>query len=199
VEIKSKDSGRMFEHFLEHEHLLGNRIFACGALIAERLGTLGAVQSMPQDLHAAIGMLVYLTDNFVDQAHFHAEDAVAPLAVARGMDPRHNDWVYAQHDQARAYFKAIHVAWQRIQAGDPYDVPYAIDDLRRCIEGFVKLLTHHGERENDEWFPEMGSYLSADDDDLITKILEGIGPRDLAPYVHLVGSMEQTLGIPSPA
>src|SRR5206468_3452020 len=43
------DSGRQFEAFLEHEHLLGERIFACGEAIASRIKALVAGKAPPLD------------------------------------------------------------------------------------------------------------------------------------------------------
>src|SRR5439155_2259884 len=132
-------SGRAFEHFLEHEHLLGDRIFECGARIVEQLKELPEGGPIPDKLHQAMGILIYLTNNFADQAHLKAEEAAIPIAIARGMNPKDVAWVFFHHDQGRAYFRAMDVAWQRIQAGEERDMPLAIDAYARSTEGFVKL------------------------------------------------------------
>jgi HAD superfamily hydrolase (TIGR01549 family) len=189
------DSGRAFEAFFEHEHLLGMRIFACGTQIVERLRALLKGQEVPQEVRAAMGFYVYLIDNFVDQVHLRAEEAVLPVAVARGMDPKRVEWVLNQHDQARAYFRALDVAWRRIETGDADDRWYAIGDFWRTLDAFVTLFTRHAIRENDELYPEVGSYLGDADDSLVLGIVSRMGPPDITPYVAMVGAMESALGL----
>ncbi len=196
------ESGRAFEAFFEHEHLLGDRIFACGEEIVKRLKAMGdgdevAPEQIDPDLYRAMATLIYLTNNFADQAHLQAEEAVVPLAIARGMDPKNAQWFYFHHEQGRAYFKAMDVAWRRIEAGEQRDLPYAIDAFWRCTEGFVKLFLHHAVRENDELYPEMGRYFNDTDDTLVINLISHVGPADFTPYVGLVSAMEQALGIES--
>ncbi len=186
-------SGRAFEMVFEHEHLLGHRIFACMSAIADGLRQLPDGAAIPSDLYAAMGILVYLTRNFVDAHHLKAEEAIVPLAIARGMDPRAADWMYDHHDQARAYFEGLDVAWRRIERKDERDFPFAVDAFIRCSEGFVKLFEFHGDLENDELFPEVGRYFSDSDDTLVLNIIGHIGPPDATPYVALVAAMESSL------
>ncbi len=78
------DSGRAFEAFLEHEHLLGERIFACGEVIGRELAKLTEgklppldagrwisppVVHVPAKLRTALGFFVHLIDHFADQVH----------------------------------------------------------------------------------------------------------------------------------
>lgn len=186
-------SGRAFEMVFEHEHLLGDRIFGCIRTITEALKQLPEGQSLPEGLDRAMGTLVYLTNNFIDQGHLRAEEAVIPLAVARGMDPSAGAWMIDHHDQARAYFRGLDVAWRRIERGDPKDLPYAIDAFIRNADGFVHLFEWHGERENDELFPEIGRHFGDVDDTLVLNIIDHIGPTDATPYVALVAAMEEAL------
>jgi hemerythrin-like domain-containing protein len=192
------DSGRAFEAFFEHEHLLGQRIFACGAKIADVLKGLKPGDPIPDGVRTAMAMLVYLTQNFADQAHLKAEEAVIPLAVARGMDPKLGQWVFDQHDQARAYWAAMEVAWRRIEAGDPDDAAYAVGDFWRTTEAFVVLFEHHAVRENDELYPAIGRHLSDSDDTLVMNLVTHIGPPDITPYAAIVAAMEHAVGLPSP-
>lgn len=188
-------SGRAFEQFLEHEHLLGERIFDCGAKIVETLKALRDGEAIPANVQTGMGFLIYLVNNFADQVHLKAEEAVIPLAVARGMDPAHGAWVFHHHDQARAYWQAMNIAWRRLQAGDAIDRPYAINDFWRATEAFVILFRHHAERENDQLYKEIGDVIGDTDDTLILNIIEHTGPSDITPYVAIVGAMEQALGI----
>jgi hemerythrin-like domain-containing protein len=200
---KEHDSGRAFEAFLEHEHLLGDRIFNCAKVIADRLKPAEESGERIEDgVFDAMGILIYLLDNFADQVHLKAEEATVPLAVARGMDPASVQWVFDHHDQCRAYFVALTVAYRRIERTerDPKvdDYTHAVDDFRRNAYGFVALMVHHAERENNELYPEMGTYFSDADDTLVVNIISHTGPADITPYVSLVAAMEGQLGIPSP-
>jgi hemerythrin-like domain-containing protein len=188
-------SGRAFEMMLEHEHLLGDRIFHCMSVIAERLRAVGEGERIPAEVHSAMGMVVYLTENFADQTHLRAEELVVPLAVARGMDPGFATWMFDHHDQARAYFQGLDVAWRRINRGDDRDLPYATADFALNCEGFVKLFEFHAVLENDELYPEIGRHLSDADDTIALNIVQHTGPPDITPYASLVAAMEQALGI----
>ncbi|GJF34125.1 hypothetical protein KNE206_68250 [Kitasatospora sp. NE20-6] len=138
-------------------------------------------------------MLVYALTNFTDRSHLKAEEAIVPLAVARGMPPDRARWMFDQHDQVRAYGEAIRVAWQRIQNGDPRDVSHAISDFRRCTEGLVLLFRSHAEREKDELYPELGRHLTDADDATVLSVVRHTGPPDTGPYAAVVGAMEEAL------
>ncbi|MDQ3659605.1 MAG: hypothetical protein M3454_00805 [Actinomycetota bacterium] len=186
-----------FERLFEQEHLLTERILHCGTEIVKRLRALREGELIPQNVYTAMAILVYLNENFADQTHLAQEEAAIPIAVARGMDPKHAEWVFNDHDQGRAYAQAVDVAWRRINAGDETDLPYAIDDFARCIEGLVEMFTYHAQREDKLLFPEMARYLSEDDDALIMLVITHIGPPDISPYIALVAEMEQALGMKS--
>lgn len=188
-----------FERFFEQEHVLTERILDCGTEIVARLRKLSRGEKIPSDLYTAMAILVYLNENFADQTHLAAEEAAIPIAIARGMDPHHADWVFTDHEQGRAYARATGVAWQRINANDEIDLPHAIDDFARCTEGLVQMFEYHAEREDHHLFPEMARYLSEADDDLVMHVITQIGPSDVSPYIDLVVSMEQALGIAPPA
>jgi hemerythrin-like domain-containing protein len=188
-------SGRAFEMVFEHEHLLGHRIFHCMSAMAEQLKDVNEGVPIPPDLYTAMGILVYLTDHFVDAHHLRAEEAIVPLAIARGMEAATADWMFDHHDQARAYFQCLQVAWRRIERGDLRDLPFAIDAFVRSAEGFVKLFEWHGQLEDEELFPAIGRHFSDVDDSLVLNIIGHTGPGDATPYVALVGAMESALAI----
>ncbi|MGH9213700.1 MAG: hemerythrin domain-containing protein [Acidimicrobiales bacterium] len=190
--------GRSFEEVLEQEHLLGERIFDCVNRICTWIRALPEADPLPADLRSAMGTLVYLTTNFVDAHHLRAEEAIVPLAVARGMDASTATWMFDHHDQARAYFACLDVAWRRMQRDDERDRPLALDAYVRSAEGFVRLFELHGLREDAELFPTVGRYLDDTDDTLVLDIMSHISPTDPRPYVALVGAMEVAL-TPAPA
>lgn len=186
-----------FEKLFEQEHVLTERILDCGTAIVERLRGMTDGGPIPSEVFTAMGILVYLNANFADQTHLAAEEAAIPIAVARGMNPQHVAWVYTDHDQGRAYGKAIDVAWRRILSGDETDLPHAVDDFARCTEGMVKMFAYHADREDRFLFPEMARHLSEADDDLIMHVVTQIGPSDVSPYIALVADMEEALGLGS--
>jgi hemerythrin-like domain-containing protein len=187
-----------FEHLFEQEHILTERILDCGRAIVKGLREMKAGDAIPPNLYTGMAILVYLNDNFADQAHLAAEEATIPIAVARGLSARDVEWVYTDHDQGRAYAKAIDIAWKRINAGDETDLPHAMDDFARCTEGLVNMFEYHAEREDHRLFPEMARHLSEADDDLIMHVIKQIGPPDVTPYIALVVDMEEALGVASP-
>jgi hemerythrin-like domain-containing protein len=188
-----RDSGRAFEAFLEHEHLLGEVLFDAAERIARDLKDLNEGDPIPDNVKTAMGLLMYVLNNFAAQAHFAAEEAVIPLAVARGLDERSVQWVFDHHEQAKAYWRVMTLAWDRIQRGDPRDTWYAIGDFWRSSEAFVILLRHHAEREEDELYPSIGRHFSDADDTLALNLIATIGPRDFTPFVGLVMDIQQAL------
>ncbi|HEY0370457.1 MAG TPA: HAD family hydrolase, partial [Thermoanaerobaculia bacterium] len=187
------DSGRAFEALFEHEHVLGERIFAAGHKISDALKAIDPKQPLPANLKTAMGLFVYLINNFADQVHLRAEEAVVPLAIARGMDPRDAQWMLNDHAQVRAYWASVNVAWNRILTGDDRDREWAVEDFQRSIEAQVTLLDKHAVRENDEMFPLLGSFFDDGDDTMIMGILMQIGWANVGPFVTMVAQMEKAL------
>ncbi len=208
------DSGRQFQALLEHEHLLGERIFACGTAIAAAIGKLfeGAGEppldqgrwispapvAVPEKLRRAMQYFVHLINYFADQVHLRAEEAMIDVAVACGMDRKHGEWVLSQHDQARAYWACLTVAWKRIVDGDDDDRWYALKDFKNTMEAFVYLFSAHAIREDFQLYTEAGNDFTDADDALVLNIIQHNGPSDITPYIGMVGRMEALLGIPSP-
>ena len=207
------DSGRQFEAMLEHEHLLGERIFACGAAIGNGLRKLIDGKAPPLDqgkwispkrvkvpteLYRAMAYYVHLIDHFADQVHLTAEERMLEVAVACGMEPKRCQWVFDQHAQARAYWRALDVAWRRIQTGDADDRFYALIDFQRTVDAFVYLFIAHAVREDNQIYPEAGSFFNDSDDALVLNIIQHTGASDITPYIGMVERMEKLLGIQSP-
>jgi hypothetical protein len=207
------DSGRQFQAMLEHEHLLGDRIFASGAAIGAAIEKLvdgkappldkgrwvspGAV-TVPDNLRRAMAYYIHLIDHFANQVHLHAEEAMINVAIACGMNPKDGQWVLDQHDQARAYWNCLNVAWRRIENGDADDRFYALIDFQKTVEAFVYLFEAHAIREDFQMYTEAGNFFSDSDDALVLNILQHSGPSDITPYIGMVARMEALLGLPSP-
>jgi hypothetical protein len=208
------DSGWQFEALFKHEHLLGERIFACGDEISKRLEALAPpdaappldagkwvnapVVTVPDDVRRAMGYFVHLLDHFANQVHLTAEESMLEIAVACGMPQADGRWVKNQHDQARAYWNSINVAWQRILTGDDDDRWFAIVDFYRSTEAFVYLFKYHAVRENDWMYSTAGSFFDAIDDAMVLNLAAHFGPADISPFIWMVGQMEQLLKMPSP-
>jgi len=141
---------------------------------------------------------VHLIDHFADQVHLTAEERMLEVAVACGMESKRAQWVFDQHAQARAYWRALDVAWRRIQTGDADDRFYALVDFQRTVEAFVNLFIAHAVREDNQVYPEAGSFFNDSDDALVLNIIQHTGAPDITPYIGMVERMEKLLGIPSP-
>jgi haloacid dehalogenase-like hydrolase len=203
------DSGRQFEAFFEHEHLLGERIFAIGEAIAAQLQELTKDQDppldqgkwvsppkivdFPENLRRAMTYFVHLIDHFADPVHLRAEEAMLEVAVACGMPRQEVQWVFNQHDQARAYWNVLDVAWRRIQTGDDDDRWYAMRDFAATAAAFVYLFKAHAVRENNRMYPKAGQLFDDSDDALVLNLISHFGPSDITPYVGMVEKAEHLL------
>jgi hypothetical protein len=208
------DSGRQFQALFEHEHLLGERIFVCGDAIADGLDRLvdptklrfdlgrwesPPKASVPDELRRAMAYFVHLIDHFADPVHLRAEESMLEVAIACGMDPSKAQWVFNQHEQARAYWNCLDVAWRRILKGDDDDRWFALIDFSRCVRAFVFLFKGHAVRENNQTYTEAGQFFNDSDDALVLNLVSHFGPSDITPFVGMVERMEQLLKLPSPA
>jgi hypothetical protein len=206
------DSGRQFEALFEHEHLLGERIFACGEAIGAALAKVVQGKAPPLDqgrwvspapvtllpeLYRAMAYFVHLIDHFADQVHLRAEESMLDVAVACGMDQARAQWVFDQHEQARAYWRCLDIAWRRIKAGDADDRFFALVDFQRTIDAFVYLFKAHAVREDNEMYPEAGRNFNDSDDALVLNLVTHFGPSDITPFIGMVQRMETLLGITS--
>lgn len=202
------DSGWQFQAMLEHEHMLGERIFACGDRIAQWISKLLAGWTpqldklewisppkieMPPALEKAMASFIFLIDNFADQVHLRAEEAMLHVAVACGMPTGAGQWVFDQHEQARAYWACLDVAWRRIKQGDDDDRWFALRDFQMSVEAFVFLFKAHAIRENYSTYTEAGKAFTDSDDAMVMNLIRHTGPSDITPYVGVVERMETQL------
>jgi hypothetical protein len=209
------DKGWQFEALFEHEHLLGERIFTCGDEISKRLEALAPASAappldettwgdgapdvtVPPKVLQAMQYLIHLLDHFADQVHLLAEETMLEVAVACGMPAADGRWVKNQHDQARAYWASMNVAWQRILTGDKDDRWFAIVDFYRSTQAFVFLFKYHAIRENHWMYPTAGQFFDSVQDTQVVDLASHFGPADITPFIWMVGQMEQLLGLPTP-
>jgi hemerythrin-like domain-containing protein len=200
-----------FAQLLETEHLLGNRIFAIGKEIANRLAPILDPQipstrfrtlqpdQLPAEVMRASAFFVHLLNHFADPVHMQAEEAAADYAVGSGLPREATTWVFAQHVQARAYWNAITIAWNRMAGADDGDRYYAAMDFRRSTEAFVFLFEAHAVRENNDFYELASSHVDDATDALIVAMLQrAANPEVITPYVGMVTRAENLLGITPP-
>lgn len=185
------DSGRVFERLIEDDHLIGKRIVGATIALCARLENFdGPRDQLPVP---AMALLVYLLEHFIDRFHHRLEEeAVFPLALARGVSPSMIHRMIEEHELGRAYFRGMNVALRRVDAGDLRD---AAADFRRCAVGFVELYRRHGPYENDVVLPAIGAVLTPADDVIVTALIRQETPSDVTPYVSLIQLLERELGV----
>jgi len=178
-------SGRLFETLLEEEHVIAKRITDVAERIAMEIGK----GNKPT---AALGLLVYLLENFVEPYHHRTEEsAVLPIAIARGLPPSAIEPTLREHEQGRLYFRALRLGLSRVND----DHSFAFDEIQLILQAFVKLYRAHGPDENNRLFPEMGKYLTDSDDAVIIALMRKSGPSDLTPYLMILDSLEAEVQI----
>lgn len=187
-EVTSQSSGRLSEYLLEEDHLVGKRIVGCAFQIKAKLEEGVAVR----ELLAPIGRLVWLTNYFIDPYHHRKEEeALIPFALMRGIKPESLNWVRLEHEQGRAYFRAIELAATRVQDGDMNAVP----ELAALCGAFGNLYKEHGRKEDEQLFKQIGDALTDEDDPLLVGLIQRIGPPDLTLYIDMIAAMEKELGL----
>jgi HAD superfamily hydrolase (TIGR01509 family) len=185
----AQSSGRLAELVLAEDHVVGKRIVDAAMTISTRLAGDPVAVLADQRLLRAMGLLVWLTKNFIDPFHHRkVEEVLIPFALARGLDPRDCAWVALEHDQARTYFRGMELALQRMRSGDAT----GWKDFGYCVGGFVELYTEHGRKE-DELFTTSGGMLTEADGALIVDLMGRIGPADLTLYLTVIAELEAGL------
>lgn len=191
-EVTQTSSGRLAEAMLEGQHMVGKRIVICAMRIVERLRAGDDPMKVNSVLLSAMSRLVWLVNYFVDPYHHRMEEeALLPFAHMRGYPPSKTAWVLEEHEQGRAYFKAMTIALNRIQSGNVNAVP----EFANVTDAFTQLYRAHGAKEDDEMFKEIGDLLTAEDDAIICGMIERLGPPDITLHYEMINGMEQDLGI----
>src|SRR5262249_2618894 len=145
-----------------------------------------------QPLLRPMGMLVWLTNNFIDPFHHRKEEEVLlPFGIMRGLDPSQTDFIALDHKQGRNYFRGLDIALRRINTGDSG----AVMELSYLLSGMVDLYRAHGQKEDDEVFKKIGDLLTDADDALMMDLMSRIGPVDITLYLAAIASMEKDLGL----
>lgn len=194
-------SGRLFETILEEDHLIGKRVTIAASKIADGLEALPAGCRPPPSLLRAMTLLVWLLNEYIDPYHHRVEEeTVIPLARARGLPEFQCEILLRQHDQGRAYFKALDVALQRIRGPGFYEPDRAATgEFALLCRAFVTLYKAHGPMENDFFFPAAGKLFDDMDDALVVELMHRIGPHQIAPYLAILDQIDRSIAEPAPA
>lgn len=185
--VTQESSGRLAEALLEGQHLVFNRIVGAAEAIVERLHD-GAAPTGA--LLSAMSRLVWLVNNFVDPYHHRMEeDVLLPFAHMRGYSRDKTSWVIDEHDQGRAYFKAMTIALARVQSGNTA----AAAEFSKVTAAFVILYKAHGEKEDNELFKEIGDLITDDDDALMCGMIERLTPPDITLHYDMIQAIETEL------
>ncbi len=190
--VSEKSSGRLSEAILEGEHMVGKRIVACSMKISERLRAGESPYDGNPPLLQPMSRLVWLVKHFVDPYHHKMEEeALIPFGLMHGLKHDQVAWVELEHEQGRAYFKAMEIALTRIQTRNLKAIPEFVG----VIDAFVQLYKEHGAKEDDQLFKQLGDLLTDADDALIVGLMERMGPPDITLHYDMIQAMEKELEI----
>jgi len=161
---------------------------------------LEAGEEVPRDLFSQV------TDffrNFADRCH-HAkeEDWLFPRLEDRGM-PREGGPIavmLSEHEEGRAYVRALTEAGARFAAGDVSAARTLIANAR----GYVELLRQHILKEDSILFNMANNLLSQADQDELVEGFERLEEERMGPGVHeryhaLIAELKEVVATPYPS
>lgn len=190
-QISDTSSGRLSELLLEEDHLIAKRIVLSAVKLKEKLDALGPTDEVRMLLRP-MGLIVWLTNNFVDTYHHRKEEEVLfPFAMLCGVDPADLADTLVDHDQGRAYFRAMVAAYRRVCMGNRA----ATVEFAALLGAFANLYKTHGKYEDDILFKKIGDRLSDQDDALMADLIGRVGPPDITLYINLIAMLEKELGL----
>jgi hemerythrin-like domain-containing protein len=176
---------------LKDEHRGVERMLAIVEAATRRLQAGGNV---PADLYLKA---VDFFRGFTDGCH-HAkeEEKLFPTLERRGV-PRAGSPIgvmLAEHEQGRAYVRAMTEAAGRYSKGDPTAVAALIESGR----GYVRLLHQHIAKEDGILFPMADQMLSGEEQARLAQEFEAIerertGPGEHERYYHMLDELEQVV------
>ena len=137
--------------------------------------------------------------NFADRCHHgKEEDNLFPRMEARGVrrDGGPLGMMLREHDQGRAYVKAMAGAIDAYEGGDQAAARVIAENAR----GYVELLRGHIMKEDNVLFPMADRVLSPDDQQQLTARFEQVETQIMGPGVHeryhqLLDDLERELGL----
>ena len=169
--VAPTSSSRLSEAVLEGQHIVGKRIVACGMKIVEKLRAGENPLTPNSALMSAMTRMVWLVNHFIDPYHHRQEEEALLRSPMRGYPTSKTAWMLEEHEQGRAYFKAMTIALNRIQSGNRNAIP----EFANVVDAFTQLYRLHGAREDDEMFKEIGDLLTDEDDAVVSGMMERLG------------------------
>jgi hemerythrin-like domain-containing protein len=189
-QISQTSSGRISELILEEDHLIAKRIVLSAVSLKQKLEAMTDPATEVRSYLQPIGLIVWLTQHFVDRFHHRKEEEVLfHFALMKGLHPCELAGTLTDHEQGRAYFRAMDAAFKRICLGDTA----SIAEFIALLGAFANLYKAHGKYEDDVLFKKIGDLLTDEDDAIIVDLVGRIGPADITLYLNLIASLEKAL------
>ena len=132
------------------------------------------------------GMFLEAVDfikEFADGSHHHKEEGVLFEAMAAAGVPREAGPIavmMAEHEQARAYTRAICEAAERWERGDTAAIP----QLATAARGYAALLRQHIAKEDQILFPMAEQAIPRGKHDSVIEAFDRVEPNEVRASVH---------------
>jgi hemerythrin-like domain-containing protein len=162
---------------LMEEHTIIKRVLTALDTAAQRLERGQVVRA---------GFFIDATDfikGFADSCHHMKEEGVLFKAmVASGMPAQGGpiSMMLAEHEQGRAYTRAMREAAQKLQSGDES----ARDQVIRSARGYVALLRQHISKEDNILFPMAKQVISQAEQGNVAEDFERVEHEEIGEGVH---------------
>lgn len=120
---------------------------------------------------------------FADGCHHKKEeDVLFPALVASGVpsDDGPVGVMLSEHEQGRAYVKAMRAAAQRLETGNPA----ARTDLAKAARGYTRLLHDHIAKEDGILYPMADQFIPDNQKDQVIEDFEHIEHEETGEGVH---------------
>jgi hemerythrin-like domain-containing protein len=121
--------------------------------------------------------------DFADGCHHRKEEGVLFKAMASAGVPVQNGPIgvmLAEHEQGRAFTRAMRQAAEQLQAGDLSTNPQLI----RAARGYVDLLQHHIAKEDQILFPMADRAIPLDQHEQVLRDFERVEHTEIGEGVH---------------
>jgi hemerythrin-like domain-containing protein len=132
------------------------------------------------------GMFLEAADfikDFADGSHHHKEEGVLFEAMAAAGVPREAGPIavmLSEHEQARAYTRAIREAAQRWERGDTA----AVSQVATAARGYAALLRQHIAKEDQILFPMAEQAIPRGKHDSVIEAFDQVEPEAVRASVH---------------
>jgi hypothetical protein len=177
----ARSGRRLLDAVLEPELVLSRRILGVSQALSDELARGGRPI-------LALGLLVHVLESFVEPVFYtRAEEAILPVALARGLPSSLYARVLRAHEQGRTYFRTLALLLQRIEMGETG----AFEECELVLQAFVKF--HRACLDEDGFRLEIGLYVDGEGERMIAELMQAAGPDDLMSFADVVASIESAL------